>query len=162
MVEKCKQDLPPQRPAWLSLRLFSRSFLSRWKYMQTLKWELRCGSDFCFFSCNSDTKVIPGQQQVDFPHPLQCLQLKGTASHGSSPAILLQGQFASRAYLLSCVQFCNCSSPWTVVHQAPLSMGFSRQEYWSGLPFPSPGDLPDPGIECQSPALQADSLSCEL
>ena len=46
-------------------------------------------------------------------------------------------------------------------HQAPLSMGFSRQEYWSGLPFPSPGDLPDPGIEPGSPALQADSLSSE-
>ena len=39
------------------------------------------------------------------------------------------------------------ASPWTVAHQAPLSMGFSRQEYWSALPFPSPGDLPDPGIE---------------
>ena len=38
-------------------------------------------------------------------------------------------------------------TPWTVAHQAPLSMGFSRQEYWSGLPFPSPGDLPDPGVE---------------
>ena len=46
--------------------------------------------------------------------------------------------------------------------QAPLSRGFSRQEYWSGLPFPSPGDLPDPGIEAGSPALQADSLSTEL
>ena len=45
--------------------------------------------------------------------------------------------------------------------QAPLSMGFSRQEYWSGLPFPSPGDLPDPGIELRSPALQADSLPSE-
>ena len=44
-------------------------------------------------------------------------------------------------------------TPWTVVHQAPLSMGFPRQEYWSGLPFPSPGDLPDPGIEPASPAL---------
>ena len=43
--------------------------------------------------------------------------------------------------------------PWTVAYQAPLSMGFSRQEYWSGLPFPSPGDLPDPGIEPWSPAL---------
>ena len=43
-------------------------------------------------------------------------------------------------------------------HQAPLSMGFSRQEYWGRLPFPSPGDLPDPGIEPKSPALQADSL----
>ena len=48
--------------------------------------------------------------------------------------------------------------PWTVVYQASLSMGFSRQEYWSGLPFPSPGDLPDPGIEPGSPALQADAL----
>ena len=44
-------------------------------------------------------------------------------------------------------------TPWTVAHQAPLPMGFSRQEYWSGLPFPSPGDLPDPGIEPRSPAL---------
>ena len=43
-------------------------------------------------------------------------------------------------------------TPWTVAHQVPLSMGFLRQEYWSGLPFPSPGDLPDPGIECTSPA----------
>ena len=51
---------------------------------------------------------------------------------------------------------------WTVVHQAPLSMGFSRQEYWSGLPCPPPGDLPDPGIKSTSPVapdLQAISLS---
>ena len=46
---------------------------------------------------------------------------------------------------------------WTVARQAPLSMGFSRQEYWSGLPCPSPGDLSDPGIEPRSPTLQADS-----
>ena len=50
-------------------------------------------------------------------------------------------------------------TPWTVAHQAPLSMGFSRQEYWSGLPFPSPEDLPHPGIEPGSPALQADTLA---
>ena len=47
---------------------------------------------------------------------------------------------------------------WTVAHQAPLSMEFSRQEYWSGLSFPSPGDFPNPGIKPRSPALQADSL----
>ena len=52
--------------------------------------------------------------------------------------------------------------PWTVACQTPLSMGFSRQEYWSGLPFPSPEDLSDPGIKPRSPALQADSLSTEL
>ena len=49
-------------------------------------------------------------------------------------------------------------TPWTAAHQAPLSMGFSRQEYWSRLPFPSPGDLPNPGIKAPSLALQADSL----
>ena len=51
--------------------------------------------------------------------------------------------------------------PWTIAYQAPPSMGFSRQEYWSGLPFPSPGDLPDPGIEPWSPAFQADTLTSE-
>ena len=50
-------------------------------------------------------------------------------------------------------------TPWTVAYQAPLSMRFSRQEYWSVLPFPSPGDLPDPGIEPRSPALEADALT---
>ena len=52
-------------------------------------------------------------------------------------------------------------TPWTVTCQAPLSMGFSRQEYWSGLPFPPPEDLPNPGIEPGSPALQADALPSE-
>ena len=45
------------------------------------------------------------------------------------------------------------ATPWTVAYQIPPSIGFSRQEYWNGLPFPSPGDLPDPGIEPGSPAL---------
>ena len=52
-------------------------------------------------------------------------------------------------------------TPWTVAHQAPLSMGFSRQEYWNGLPFPSPGGLPDPATQPGSPALQADTLPSE-
>ena len=52
-------------------------------------------------------------------------------------------------------------TPWTVAYQASLSMGFSRQEYWSGLPFPSPGDLPDPGIERGFPTLEADALTSE-
>ena len=54
------------------------------------------------------------------------------------------------------------ATPWTVAYQAPQSMGFSRQEYWSGLPFPSPGDLPNLGIEPGSPALRADALPSEL
>ena len=50
------------------------------------------------------------------------------------------------------------ATPWTVAYQAPPSLGFSTQEYWNGLPFPSPGDLPNPGIEPGSPVLQADAL----
>ena len=53
------------------------------------------------------------------------------------------------------------ATPWTLTGQAPLSMGFSRQEYWSALPCPPPGDLPKPGIEPRSPMLQADSLPSE-
>ena len=53
------------------------------------------------------------------------------------------------------------STPWTVAYQASASMGFSRQEYWSGLPFPSPGALPNPGIEPWSPTLEADALTSE-
>ena len=70
-----------------------------------------------------------------------------------------------------CVCVCVCvkslshvrlfTTPWTVAHQAPLSMGFSRQGYWSGLSCASPGDLPNPGIKPGSPALQADALSSE-
>ena len=61
--------------------------------------------------------------------------------------------------LLSCVQL--FVTPWTVAHQVPLSMEFSRQEYWSGLPLPSPGGLPNPGIKPRSPTLQADALPFE-
>ena len=61
--------------------------------------------------------------------------------------------------LLSCARL--FATPWTVACQALLSMDFSRQEYWSGLPFPSPGDHPNPRIESGSPKLQADSLLSE-
>ena len=61
---------------------------------------------------------------------------------------------------LSCARL--FATPWTAAHQAPLSMRFSRQRYWSGLPFPSPGDLSNPGIKPMSPALQADYLPTEL
>ena len=66
-----------------------------------------------------------------------------------------------------CVRVCVLSrlqlfaTPWTVGHQDPLSMGFSWQEYWRGLTFPSPGDLPDPGIEARSSASQTDALPSE-
>ena len=53
------------------------------------------------------------------------------------------------------------TTPWTIAHKAPPSMECSRQEYWNGLPFPSPGDLPDAGIELGSPALRTDNLPSE-
>ena len=71
-------------------------------------------------------------------------------------------QQPKRVLLCSVTQSCQLSAaPWTVAHQAPLFMGFSRQEYWSGLPFPSPGDLLEQGIEPSSLALQAESLPFE-
>ena len=62
---------------------------------------------------------------------------------------------------VSCSVVSNSATPWTIAGQIPLSVEFSRQEYWSGLPFPSPEDLSDPGIEPGSPELQADSLPSE-
>ena len=62
----------------------------------------------------------------------------------------------------SCSVVSNSAIPWIVAYLAPVPMEFPRQEYWSGVPPPSPGDLPDPGIEPRSPALQADILPSEL
>ena len=74
-------------------------------------------------------------------------------SAGSSPQVLRKCHSLSRVQLFV--------APWTVAHQIPLSIGFSRPEHWSGLPFPSPGDLSNPEMESGSPALQADSLPSE-
>ena len=68
-------------------------------------------------------------------------------------------QSHSEVKLLSRVRL--FATPRTVAYQAPPSVGFSRQEYWSGVPFPLPGDLPDPGIEPRSPMLKADALTSE-
>ena len=72
---------------------------------------------------------------------------------------MCHGSPGKKVKLLSRIQL--FATPWTVAYQAPLSMGFSRQEYWSGLPLPSPGGLPDPGIETGSPVFQAGTLPSE-
>ena len=69
--------------------------------------------------------------------------------------------FLAQVLVFSCSVMSDSATLWTAAYQGPLSMGFSRQEYWSGLPFPSPGNLPEPGIKPVSPALQADSLPVE-
>ena len=87
---------------------------------------------------------------------LHCRQILYQLSYEGSPIIGMRwGEVKS----LSRVRL--FATPWTVAYQAPPSIGFSRQEYWSGLPFPSPGDLPDPGIEPRSPAWEADALTSE-
>ena len=83
---------------------------------------------------------------------VSCLKINSRIAFSSSSC-------NKHAFMLSHVRL--FATPWTVAHQAPLSMEFSRREYWSGWPFPSPGDLPDPGIENRSPELQADSLLSE-
>ena len=107
--------------------------------------------------------VTPGMRTIH-EHPSICSSCPLTP--GGQNTFLHQ----EKVYFSECVCLCvsrsvasDSATPWTTVpvataHQAPLSMGFSRQEYWSGLSFPSPEDLPNPGIEPWSPALQADSL----
>ena len=73
----------------------------------------------------------------------------------------LSGQGKVKVKLKSLSRVLLFATPWTVAYEAPLSMGFSRQEYWSGLPFPSPGELPNPGIEPRSPALHVDALTSD-
>ena len=68
------------------------------------------------------------------------------------------GDHLTQAWTCSCSVVSDSVTPWTAAHQAPLSMGFPRQECWSRLPFPSPGDFPDPGIEPRSSASHADSF----
>ena len=86
------------------------------------------------------------------PH---CRWILYQISHKGSPFVRLKSESESEV-TQSCPTLCD---RWTVARQAPPSMGFSRQEYWSGLPFPSPGDLPNPGIEPRSSTLQADALT---
>ena len=101
----------------------------------------------------------PGDLRIQGLNPglPHCRQMLYHLSHQGS----LIGLWTSEPVkLLSCVRL--FAIPWSVTYQAPPSMEFSRQEYWSGLPFPSPGELPDLWIEPRSPALQADALLSEL
>ena len=90
--------------------------------------------------------------------PSSCCQLVRSTGSNLNLQLVFLCPAVSECNLLSRVWL--FATPSMVVHQALLSMGFSRQEDWSGLPFPSPGDLPDPGIKPGSPALQVDQLAC--
>ena len=113
-----------------------------WKALPSLWWELGSRE----FPFQQDVKNKPNAGQISSWGP----QATHPVCSLAFPPACMYAQWLSRVWLLA--------TPWTAAHQAPLSMGFSRQEYWSGLPFPPPGDLSDPGLETVSAALQADSL----
>ena len=111
--------------------------------------------------------IMPKYGEYYYPHCTEekikqkChLSVTESSSHMLKIKLCLQPPFTNKwVKSLSSVRL--FATPWTVAYQPPPSMGFSRQEYWSGLLFPSPGDLPDPGIDPGSPAFQADTLTSE-
>ena len=117
--------------------------------------------------------VLPPSSRVEelarsAPHPLPSPSPLPTLQSSFCLQFFFQNVFESLLsrcppFTILCVSAppSDSATPWTAAHQAPLSMGFSRQEYWNGWPFPSPGDLPDPGVEPGSPTTQADSLPFE-
>ena len=112
------------------------------------------------FSRQEYRSGLPFPSPEDLPDP--AIEPGSPALQADSSPAEPQGKPISKeSEVKSLSRVCLFSTLWTVAHQAPPSMGFSRQEYRSGLPFPSPGDLPNPGIEPRSPALQADTLSSE-
>ena len=92
---------------------------------------------------------------------LHCRQILYQLNYQGNPILKLNPNILVKVKVKSLSRVRLFATPWTVAYQAPPSMEFSRQEYWSGLPFPSPEDLPNPGIEPGSPALQADALPSE-
>ena len=115
---------------------------------------------------NTHTQVSSAEYTEGFEQHNKRLEKILGRNHGSmfSPQGFLSLRI-SKSFPKVCTQLLShvqlFVTPWTVAHQAPLFMEFSSQEYWSRLPFPSPGDLPNPGIEATSPTLQADSLPFE-
>ena len=108
-----------------------------------------------------DLEEMPKEEQATTAKIVTKEELQGEPTASAAEFMVPDPEAASWAPLSAVCQHCRVRlfvTPWTVAYEAPPSMGFSRQEYWSGLPFPSPGDLPHPGIEPWSSALQADAL----
>ena len=111
--------------------------------------------------------VIPGWaslwKQWQFLHNwIHCPPMRtSTESISVVKMLIFHIDYFKNCKVKSFIRFRLFATPWTLAHQAPPSMGFSRQEYWSGLPFPSPGDLPNPGIKPRSPTLRSDVLTSE-
>ena len=125
-------------------------------------WTIACEAPLSMrFSRQEYWSGLPCPPPGDLPNPgIKPVSLRSLASAGMffTTSTTQEALQVNRRNIVSSVQF-SCSvrsdsaTPWTVAYQAPPSMRFSRQEYWSGLPFPFPGDLPDPGIESTSHVL---------
>ena len=115
--------------------------------MEFSRQEYWSGSPFPSPENLPDPGIEPGSPA------LRAASLPSEPPHQGKPGLNSEVKSLSRVRLFA--------TPWTVAYQAPQSMEFSRQEYWSGLLFPSPGDLPNPGIEPRFPGLQADALPSE-
>ena len=122
-------------------------------------WVYMCSPSWLSLPLPYPSHLSESSQCISFECPVSCIELGLVIylTYGNIHVSILFSQIIPLS--LSCVRL--FVTLWTVAHQAPLSMGFSRQEYWSGLLFPSPGDLPNPGIEPGSPVLQEDSLLAE-
>ena len=118
---------------------------------------------FVFFFGHEASGILvpwPGIELTSTPYPAHIGRAESSPlDHQGGPSCTFLK--VKRLVALLSPTLCNPMDWWTTAHQASLSMGFSRQDYWKGLPFPSPGDLPNPGIEPGSPALQLNSLLSE-
>ena len=150
---------------WTYTPCIGRQNLSHWTAKEVPKWIYVLNADFL----NSSLEVKWSEVAQSCPNlcdPMDC-SLPGFSAHGIFQARVLEwvaisfssawkwkwSHSTSPSEVKSLSRVWLFATPWTVAYQAPLSMGFSRQYRWSGLPFPSPADLPDPGIEPRSPAL---------
>ena len=148
---------------WIFTHSIAKNISKAFSLEVTLLWSM-----VVLFSVSSRCHQSPTDPEVAF-FPPTTLILKHLTSVQRGYAVYAFNKVWNRTqYLVAKMSVCvSCSVlsdseiPQTVAHQAPLSIWFSRKEYWSGLPFPSPGDLPNPGIEPRSLALQADSLPSE-
>ena len=169
----CTWNSPALR--WLWFARSHRGLVTHWRVQHNLLYHLAINGvvSFCLLLLMAGYcpfYSLGGFQFGDIIKVLLCTFLHMSFSEHLYWMDILLGDIL-RGDLAAVVGVCVClvaqlcptrATPWTVTCQAPLSMGFSRQEYWCGFPFLFPGDLPNPGIEPRSPALQADSLPTEL
>ena len=155
---------------YISIKLFSKK-IDDWTYQcegdrwprQKQFWSSG-GNKSLTEVCSKENRTSDGSKCEHFQGLLLykwCSTYSGSIYNGSTynSSTYKFSTLKVKVKSISCIWL--SATPWAIDYQASSSMGFSRQEYWSGLPFPSPGDLPDPGIEPRSPTLQADGLPSE-